>query len=144
MTTEERILLPIDGSEGAAKAARWAARYAAARKGVVTLLLVQDAGGLTSLGLEALSREEVDEAKERLASEVFNQVEPILRELGVEVEHEVAFGDPAEEICSVAARHGHGLIVMGTRGRSGFARLLIGGVTNKVLHHAPCPVTVVR
>jgi len=53
---------------------------------------------------------------------------------------EVAEGSPATEIVENARRHASDLIVMGTHGRSGFERLLLGSVTEKVLRKAACPV----
>ncbi|MEV4643565.1 universal stress protein [Saccharopolyspora sp. NPDC049357] len=54
----------------------------------------------------------------------------------------VRFGHPVEELVS-AASHAHVLIV-GHRGMGGFERLLLGSVAHAVLHHAECPVVVVR
>src|SRR5688572_23892434 len=53
---------------------------------------------------------------------------------------EVAEGNAATEILDRARRHGSDLIVLGTHGRSGFERLLMGSVTEKVLRKAACPV----
>lgn len=54
------------------------------------------------------------------------------------------WGHPAEQICEYAAGHAVDLIVLGTRGQSNFARLLLGSVTTQVTSHAHCPVTLVR
>ncbi len=54
------------------------------------------------------------------------------------------WGQPAEEICKYADAQGIDLIVIGSRGRSAFTELLLGSVSSQVLHHATCPVTVVR
>lgn len=51
---------------------------------------------------------------------------------------------PADAICRFAEEQGASLIVIATRGRTGLARFLIGGVTERVVRHAPCPVLVVR
>ena len=56
------------------------------------------------------------------------------------MEFEVAEGNAATEILDRARRHASDLIVMGTHGRSGFERLLLGSVTEKVLRKAACPV----
>lgn len=53
-------------------------------------------------------------------------------------------GDPGEIICSTAKRWSADLIVLGRRGRSGLAELLLGSVSNHVMHHATCSVLVVQ
>ena len=53
-------------------------------------------------------------------------------------------GDPAKIIIELAKSNDYDLIVMGSRGRSAFKELLLGSVTQKVAHHAKCPVMVVR
>jgi nucleotide-binding universal stress UspA family protein len=62
----------------------------------------------------------------------------------VAVCHRLAEGDPAEEILRIAAGEKADLIVMGTHGRTGLARLLVGSVAEAVLRQAPCPVLTVK
>ncbi len=56
----------------------------------------------------------------------------------------VGLGPPADQITEYAAKNGIDLIVMGTHGRSGFEKMWLGSVTEKVLRQASCPVLVVR
>jgi len=60
------------------------------------------------------------------------------------VEHRLGEGDPATVILEVAEETGAGLIVMGTHGRTGLGRLVMGSVAEQVLRTAPCPVLTVR
>jgi nucleotide-binding universal stress UspA family protein len=60
----------------------------------------------------------------------------------IKVEHKLVDGDPAEQIVKAAA--GMDLIVLGTHGTTGLARLLMGSVAESVLRNAPCPVLTVR
>ncbi len=69
----------------------------------------------------------------------FNPVDP-----SVEVEYHVLEGDASDQILKAAQDAKADLIVMGTHGKSGFTRLLMGSVAESVLRHAPCPVLTVR
>lgn len=62
---------------------------------------------------------------------------------GVTVVTATAGGDPAREIVKYATRHGIDLIVLGTHGRSGVSRVLLGSVSERVARTAPCPVLTV-
>ena len=54
------------------------------------------------------------------------------------------WGQVSEQICAYADQHVCDLIVLGTRGRSNFSKLLLGSVSTQVTSHAHCPVTLVR
>ena len=58
--------------------------------------------------------------------------------------HRLAMGDPASEIVRIAAEEGVEMIVLGTHGRSGLTRMLMGSVAETVVRRAPCPVLVYR
>ena len=63
---------------------------------------------------------------------------------GLKISSEAVQGAPATEICRVAKEGGHDLIVIGTHGRTGVARFLLGSVAERVVREAPCPVLVAR
>jgi nucleotide-binding universal stress UspA family protein len=81
-------------------------------------------------------REDVDSTLEEAARET--------REAGVEVETFARQGDPADAILDVAEERGSDLIVVGNKGMTGAKRFLLGSVPNKVSHHAPCSVLIIR
>jgi len=58
--------------------------------------------------------------------------------------HRLTMGDPAGEIVRIAAEEGVEMIVLGTHGRSGMTRMLMGSVAESVVRRAPCPVLVYR
>lgn len=67
-----------------------------------------------------------------------------IRDGGIEVEVHAREGDPADAILDVAEEQGADLIVVGNKGMTGAKRFLLGSVPNKVSHHAPCSVLIIR
>ncbi len=67
-----------------------------------------------------------------------------LRSKGVQVETHAREGDPADAILDVAEEQDADLIVVGNKGMTGAKRFLLGSVPNKVSHHAPCSVMIIR
>ncbi len=68
----------------------------------------------------------------------------IVREAGVAVDIYPRQGDPADAILDVAEEREADLIVVGNKGMTGAKRFLLGSVPNKVSHHAPCSVMIIR
>jgi|SRR5215831_20987579 len=81
-------------------------------------------------------REDVDVTLEAAAG--------IAREAGVPVNVYPRQGDPADAILDVAEERGADLIIVGNKGMTGAKRFLMGSVPNKVSHHAPCSVLIIR
>ena len=81
-------------------------------------------------------REEVDSTLSDAAD--------VVRGAGIEVETFAREGDPADAILDVAEERDADLIVIGNKGMTGARRFLLGSVPNKVSHHAPCSVLIVR
>jgi nucleotide-binding universal stress UspA family protein len=73
-----------------------------------------------------------------------SQAAKVAEEAGVEVEIFARQGDPADAILDVAEEQDAGLIVVGNKGMTGAKRFLLGSVPNKVSHHAPCSVLIIR
>jgi nucleotide-binding universal stress UspA family protein len=65
-------------------------------------------------------------------------------EYGIEAEFDYITGEPGRQICSSAKDWGADLIIIGRRGRMGLSELLLGSVSNYVIHHAHCSVLVVQ
>jgi nucleotide-binding universal stress UspA family protein len=67
-----------------------------------------------------------------------------LRADGIDVETHCMGGDPADALIDIAEATNAGLIVVGSKGMKGGRRFMLGNVPNKVSHHAPCSVMIVR
>jgi nucleotide-binding universal stress UspA family protein len=98
-------------------------------------------------GLEAspvTTPEVTEELTEALQAEAQAGLERTARALGGDVQRRVEYGNPAAEIVRVAADEGYDVVVVGSHGSGFVKRVLLGSVSHHVLHHAPCPVLVVR
>ncbi|MBL8792304.1 MAG: universal stress protein [Planctomycetia bacterium] len=75
---------------------------------------------------------------------VLEQLHRLHAPAGVEVEYRLEEGDPADTIVRTAEEAGCDLIVLGTHGRRGLTRLLMGSVAEQVVRRAPCPVLTAK
>jgi nucleotide-binding universal stress UspA family protein len=139
----KRILIAVDGSEASQKAARMAADIALRFGSKLTmayvvprLLLPPDVYGLT---LAEVEREQRSFAEKLVGEALVKLAEP-----GVEVDTVVLSGSPAEALAEAAAAPDIDLVVLGSRGRGAVARVLLGSVSDRLVHISPKPVLVVR
>jgi nucleotide-binding universal stress UspA family protein len=138
------ILVPVDGSEGALRAARFAARIAKDSGASLTFLYVYDAPAIASMGLAQLSAVDLDRVASSMADHAFSAAKNAVHESGITPRLEIAQGNPTVEILAFSEAEKPDLIVMGSRGISAISGLVMGSVSERVLRAAPCPVTVVR
>jgi nucleotide-binding universal stress UspA family protein len=139
------ILVGVDGSENARRALEWAIDEAAGRQTPmrVTVLTVVPAAVIVGPGATGADLP-VGASHLRAAEETAQaQVDKALADSGhtVAVSVKVTSGTPAEELVNATADAD--LLVVGSRGRGGFARLLMGSVSSQVVQHAACPTVVV-
>lgn len=138
----QKILVAVDGSEGANRAARFAAELAKTVGASLELLHVYDAPTAASLGMRALSKEEVHETSEGVARGSVQAAEKAIGGL-VPAEHHFAMGHPEREIVTRAEETNADLVVMGSRGLRNLEGIFLGSVSRRVLTRCPCPVTIV-
>ena len=138
----DKILVPIDGSKQAFEAAKRAVYIAGLNNAEVTLLCVVDlnkeVAAFEQVSLSGYVPAELKEGAYQLLAELMH--EEIPRE--VRAKTFVEIGSPSEVIVEVAARENCDLIVMGRRGFGTFRGLVMGSVSQYVLHHAHCPVLI--
>jgi nucleotide-binding universal stress UspA family protein len=139
----DTILLPTDGSDGALRAARHASTLAGAFDATVRVVNVVDERRYGSTGAEVEGPRTVQkDAFEREGREAVERVEAVLGD-DLEVETDLLYGTPHEAILADAADHDADLVVMGTHGRTGLDRLLVGSTTERVVRLADRPVFTV-
>lgn len=148
MPSVTRILVPIDFSPSARAALEYAAYLAGRLGAAVEVLHAYEPPGyvgpdtLAVLPIAA-SHQEWTETRAELERQIGALLAgipglPASRTLLVEA------GEPADTILRVASEVGADLVVMGTHGRTGLSRLLIGSVAEAVLRRSPCPVLTLR
>jgi nucleotide-binding universal stress UspA family protein len=139
------ILLATDGSPSAEAATSEAVRLAQATGWRLRVVTVWRTPILTGYGYAPVAYvPELAEAEKEHAGNVARDAVDTAAEAGVRGTWELREGDAAEEICAAAAESGAALIVLGAHGWGTLQRLVFGSVSTAVLHHAQCPVLVVR
>lgn len=133
---EGRIVVGVDGSDGARAALRWALSEARLRS--VALEVVHAWSYLHAAGQQYVSYD----AMHRAARHLLGDAVAGLGDTGAVAITETLVEGPAAEVL-VRVAQGAALLVVGTRGRGGFAGLLLGSVSQHVAHRAACPIVIV-
>jgi nucleotide-binding universal stress UspA family protein len=137
----KNILLAVDGSEHALKAARMAGDIARQMHADLRVVTAYESVP-TYLGEPNLQRA-LDE-RFALTQQVLDEALRQIGEVPGVLKTEVLEGPAAEAILAVIEAHGSDLIIMGTRGLGRLKGLLLGSQSQKVVAHSPCPVLLVR
>jgi nucleotide-binding universal stress UspA family protein len=132
-----RIVVGVDGSQFSEAALKWALEDAEARGGEVIAIYSWQVPFVSMPG--AFDRGELEQAGKDFIIQAVSAVAPAPK---VPLHTLVAEGDPAE--CLIVASRDAELLVVGTRGRSPFAGLLLGSVSQRCAAAATCPVVLVR
>ena len=142
------IVVGTDGSDTAKKAVQEAADLASAVGATVNL--VSAYVPVSNQRLREEARQAPDDVQWQVTpredvDKMLEEAEQSLGDAGVStVKKHAREGDPADAILDVAEEENADLIVVGNKGMSGAKRFLLGSVPNKVSHHAPCSVLIVR
>ena len=143
-----KILLAVDGSDASMTAVAAVEHLSLPGTATIELLTVlADDNDLYGGAWPAVVMVESPDVLERARDEVRGRLDDLAQSLEIDgrtVLVRVASGRPASEILLEAGRIGADLVVVGARGQSAVARLLLGSVSSEVVDHAPCPVLVVR
>jgi nucleotide-binding universal stress UspA family protein len=142
----KRIVVGTDGSETAQEAVRQAVDLA--KSTGASLDIVSAYGGDSAAGgtrLEQVERPaDVPETAREQVNFALDSAAGVAKKEGVEVQAHAEEGDPADALLNVAERLHADVIVVGNKGMTGARRFLLGSVPNKVSHHAPCSVFIIR
>ncbi|BBC98036.1 universal stress protein [Streptomyces griseofuscus] len=137
--SKPRVVVGVDGSPSSFEAVRWAVRYAGLVGGAVEAVAAWEVPlyGWSAPAVDMYIDEEA--TREQMAQEL---TEVLGADAAAGVRTRVAHGNPAEIL--LRAAEGAEVLVVGSRGRGGFARVMLGSVSQRVAAHAACPVVIVR
>jgi nucleotide-binding universal stress UspA family protein len=150
-----KILIPLDGSKPSDRAAEYAVDMAKRRKANLVAVHVMHlpAYPLTTAPIEGMPTHMVtpipatiSNEERKMAENCLNRVERMAKNAEVKIKTKIIEDQPSivHAITKIAEKEGCDLIVMGTKGRTGIKKFLLGSVASGVVTYAPCPVLVVR
>jgi len=139
----QKILIPTDGSDYSMRAAEYGISIAKMLDAQIMVVYVIDEVVLDQLS-KVTERESVERELKQDGQRYINYVLGLAEKEGVKADSILAKGRPFEQIVHLAKGQNIGLIVMGTYGLRGAARVLIGSVAERVIEYSRCPVLVVK
>jgi nucleotide-binding universal stress UspA family protein len=139
----KKILVPTDGSDCSLRAADLAISLAKVLGAEIFAIYAIDPIILEEL-TRGIKESDVEKELKEKGERYLNYVVKLAEKEGLKAEAILAKGEPYDQIVHYAKIKGVDMIVMGTYGRRGTKRILIGSVAERVIEYAPCPVLVVR
>lgn len=139
----QKILLPVEDTELCRKASRIAGAIAKATDAKVFIFHVIDEEELNRKDITPEEKEELRKEFEKKAKKSLRIAERNIKKFGAEFESIIREGIPHEEIIKAAKEIKASLIVMGSHGRKGIAKLIEPSVSEKTLEKAPCSIVLV-
>lgn len=152
----KKILVAVDGSQSAQKAAKKAAELADQLKAEVTLIHVytesaqipvnqfnEVASYLSAETLDSIMEQQEDTIKEE-RQKILDQDAEFFAEKGIKADKVLLHGDPADEVCDYAKENNYDLIVVADKGHGKVERFLLGSISDKIVRHAKTSVMVVK
>jgi len=142
-----RILVAVDGSDASIDASNYAIDMAKRLEANLTVLFIVSPARYIDFGYAtAGTMNEIESTKKKLAQKEVDKVNKKAMEKGVSVKTDVLINyfSVVKEIVEYAEKHKMDLIITGSRGMTGFKKMLLGSVANGVVTYSHCPVLVVK
>ncbi|MDZ7702188.1 MAG: universal stress protein [Halobacteriales archaeon] len=139
----DRILVPTDGSAGTRRAIDHALGLAEAHDATLHGLYVVNTASYASFSMET-AWEGIGDMLRDEGESAIAAIRSLAEEAGIPVETDIREGSPSREIVRYAEEQDCDLVVMGTHGRGGIDRLLLGSVAERVVRASEVPVLTVR
>lgn len=138
-----RILIPTDGSDYSIHAAEYGVSIAKMLSIPITVVYVIDEVVIDQFAKGA-EQENIEQELRHDGQKYVEYVTELAENTGVKADSVIAKGNPFEQIVELAKKLEIDLIVMGTYGRRGAERILIGSVAQRVIEYSLCPVLVIK
>lgn len=138
-----KILIPTDGSDYSVHAAEYGLSFAKQYNAQITIVYVIDEVVIDRF-THVAEREDIEKELKRDGERYVNFLLGLAEKEGVKADSMIVKGRPFEQIVHLANGSKIDLIVMGTYGRRGADRILLGSVSERVIEYAHCPVLVVK
>jgi len=139
-----KILVPVDGSENATRALKFAIHLATENPSVELFILNIQLPIQSGLVHQFISNELIEKYHASEGGKILEPARELAKAGGVKVTSKIAVGPIGETIADYVAREKCDHVVMGTRGMGGLVNLAIGSVASKVIHIVDVPVTVIK
>ncbi|MDJ0507638.1 MAG: universal stress protein [Crocosphaera sp.] len=156
----EKILVAIAEDSSSKEVFETALKLAKAQNSqlmIITVIQENNRGGMElplypeMTGYAGIYTQEMVELEEKLRQETLEELQSWLKRLnqqaikqGIKADSDCLYGEPGPRICAMAKQWGAELIIVGRRGRQGLSELLLGSISNYVIHHAPCSSLIVQ
>lgn len=143
----KKILVPFDNGDKSQKALDMAIGLAKDLEAAITIFASLNISGFTlnfTSKFEPALVEDLEKRTQKLMETAINAAAEKARKAGITVNTEISHGIPGDAIVKYADKEGIDLIVMGSNNRRGVDRVVLGSVSNFVLHQAHCPVLIIK
>lgn len=137
------ILVPVDGSDNSYRALDSALLLSEKLGTNITVVNVLEQVPITHIESEKLLSELL-EAYRKENQEILSKCSKIATEKGLSIKTILLQGNPASVILDYRKKEKFDLLIMGSRGLGKFKQLILGSVSNKIVHHSPCAVLLIR
>ena len=138
-----KVLVPVDGSDNSLRALDAALLLSEKLGSEVTAIHVMEEIPVLHIQSEKLLRKLIEDYKKELQL-ILSRCSEIAAKKGLSIKTKLIQGNASSTILDFCEKGKYDVIVMGSRGRGEFKELVLGSVSSKVVHHACCPVMIIR
>jgi len=141
----QNILVPVDLSSQSTRAFKVALDVAKKYDSKITIITCLDVYAWHSLYYELKSNSQLIQKQKKIVMKYFKKLESIVKKNNISVKFKILTSESiVNDIVTFAKSQKHDLVIIGSHGRTGFNKWILGSISNGVTHRAKCPVLIVR